>query len=199
MKHCAYMAWICNPFRSFCRIGIYHSSPFLFSGCFRSAGTQKSDCFRVWTGFRSTVYVSHFWRFPGTIWSKSWVKAKVPVSCSQIFNVPDSFNWENCGVHVAEMLVLWKTKIIGAFPTDIGLSFGELSHKGLPCIGTLNNFQIHTFHITKINQKLIGTHFDDMILNPKYFTCLSCVFSEILMKVPELLPQSLIEYIPASY
>lgn len=91
------------------------------------------------------------------------------------------------------MLVLWKAEVVSAFPTNISLSFGQLSHEGLSGIGTLNNLQKHTFHIAEINQKLIGAHFDDMILNTKHFTCLSCVFSEILMKVPELLPQSLIE------
>ena len=193
MIHCACRAWICSLFHSSCRIGICHSSPFLSSGCFRSADTRRSDCFRVWTGFRSTVYVSRFLRFPGRVWSKSWVKAKVPVSCPQIFNVPNSFNWENGGVHVTEMLVLWKAEVVSAFPTNISLSFGQLSHEGLSGIRTLNNLQKHTFHIAEVNQKLIWAHFDDMVLNTKHFTCLSCVFSEILMKVPELLPQSLIE------
>ena len=53
------------------------------------------------------------------------------------------------------MLVLWKAEVVSAFPTNISLSFGQLSHEGLSGIGTLNNLQKHTFHIAEVNQKLI--------------------------------------------
>ena len=59
-------------------------------------------------------------------------------------------------------------------------------------IWAFDHFQIQTFGVAEVDEELVASHLDDEVLNLGLFTCLSSVFSLILMKVPELLPQSLI-------
>ena len=90
------------------------------------------------------------------------------------------------------MLILREAEVIGALPANIGLPLRHQGRQIIPRVGPLHNLQKQAFSIIQINQKLIRPHLNDMILRiDQKSTCLNSVFYDILIKVPELLPQSL--------
>lgn len=89
------------------------------------------------------------------------------------------------------MLIFRETEVISGFSSNIGLSFGNWNSVHLSKIGTFYHLENDALDIVQVNEKLIWAHLDNMFLDSSSCTCLSSVFSEIRMKVPELLPQSL--------
>jgi hypothetical protein len=86
------------------------------------------------------------------------------------------------------VLVFRKTDIVGRLTSDVGLASGKLSCENFSQVRPFDDLKRQTLGISKINQELIGSHLDDVFLTRPMSTCFSYVFSEIRMKVPELLP-----------
>ena len=89
------------------------------------------------------------------------------------------------------MLIFREAEIIGGFPADVGLSFGIGDIVDLSKVRPFDNLEDDALSIVEVDKELIGAHFNNMFLDRDGSTCLSYVFSEMRMKVPELLPQSL--------
>ena len=100
-KHCACMAWKCSHALLFYRTDIYHSFPSRSFDCWRSVDTHRLDCCQVWIEIHFTKRISSFLLLQEIIWSKFWIKTYLPICCSQIFNVLQTFNRKNGWMHIA--------------------------------------------------------------------------------------------------
>lgn len=90
------------------------------------------------------------------------------------------------------MLILWEADFIGGFAANVGLAlFGGSVGEDFSEVGSFDDFEVEGLDVAEVDEELVGAHFYDVFLGVMMITCLSSVFSEMRMKVPELLPQSL--------
>lgn len=114
-----------------------------------------------------------------------------PIGCPHVFQVVLVVDGENSRVEVAQVLVIWEIQYVTLLPAHRDLIvFRNFDHIALR--RSFYYFQCQDA-VHEVGLELIRPHLYDHVLNIIKNTCVIWTFSMILMKVPVVLPVSLMK------
>lgn len=68
-------------------------------------------------------------------------------------------------MHVAEVLVVRETDLVGGLPADVGLPLLDCGlGEGLSQVGPLDDLEVEGLGVAEVDEELVGAHFDDVFL-----------------------------------
>lgn len=76
----------------------------------------------------------------------------IPVGRPQILDVPDTLDGEQCSVHVAQVLVLGKTYLVGSLTADVGLTLlRRRMSEGFAHVRAFDDLEVEALHVAEVD------------------------------------------------